>query len=112
MESMLDLLFLFVYLPEIDLEDKGHRVEKKRDIEYCIDHRDNLTTNTMGGEITESDCCCRDHIEVESIEIWPVLSLLKSMDEERPRDPSNQEYDSDDREFLFGMEVKEGHLIL
>ncbi len=91
-------LVLFSYFLEIRLKNEGHRIEKEGDIEYSISHRENFSSRTVRDEITESDRRRRDHREVESIEIWPVLCWLKWVNEKCSEKPAREEYDGNDDE--------------
>lgn len=91
-------LISFADLAKIRLEDDIHRVEKKRDIENSISHREDLPCYRMWYQVPESDRRRRDHSEVKCIKIWPSLSRLKPMNQKSPDKPTHDEYESDDEE--------------
>lgn len=95
---------------KIDLEDKRHRIEKKRDIKYRIRHRENLPCDRVWDEISETDRRRRNHGKVKCIKITPALSPLKVMYEECSEEPTCEKYHSDEDKF-FMMEVDIEHTV-
>lgn len=89
-----------MYALEVRLEYERHRIEKKRDIEDGIPHREDLPCHRHRDEVTESDRRSGDHREVESIEVAlsDRISSFEIVDEKCPDDPAHDEYDPDDDE--------------
>ena len=96
MDLSLESLISDTYPVKTGLKQYIHRIEKEWNIEYCIEHRDNLASCSKWYEISESDRCGRDNGEIESIEIvlpdrMPTLEIVYS---KSPNDPRCDEYET------------------
>jgi hypothetical protein len=87
---------------EARLEEYIHHIEKERNIEYRISHREDLACCCIWYEITKSYRRCRDDSEVESIEVAlsDGMSCFEIMNQKCANSPARDEYDTYCDEFL------------
>lgn len=99
-ESFIEHLIGFMEFFVFRLKEEGHCIEKKGNVEDCIEHSKALPFYWVWNHISEADRRRRNHREIKCIKIIPILCFFEMMNKDGSNKPTGNKKNSNNLKFI------------